>query len=128
MDSVTADLDPAFACLDDILVASKSEEHKQAVKLVLERLRDNGLVLNIEKYEYGMSELEFIGHRVSAAGVEPLSSHVEAIRDFQPPVNKQGLQRFLGLVNFYHWFLLGAAGVLKPLTDVPQGPGGKKIS
>jgi hypothetical protein len=126
MDSVTADLDPGFAYLDDVLVASKPGVHEQAVRQVLERLHDNGLVLNIEKCEFGKSEIEFLGHRVSAAGVEPLASHVEAIRDFQPPEDKQGLQIFLGLVNFYRRFLPGAASVLKPLIDVLRGPGGKK--
>jgi RNase H-like domain found in reverse transcriptase len=50
---------------------------------------------------------------------------VAAIRDFQPPADKQQLQRFLGMVNFYRRFLPGAAGVLQPLTDALQGPGGK---
>jgi hypothetical protein len=122
MDTMTADLEHAFAYLDDLLVASLPEKHENAVRVVLERLREFGLV----KCEFGKDEVEFLGHRVTAAGVELLVSHVAAVREFPQPADKQSLQRFLGLVNFYKRFLPGAAGVLKPLTDALKGPGGKK--
>jgi RNase H-like domain found in reverse transcriptase/Reverse transcriptase (RNA-dependent DNA polymerase) len=126
MDSVTADLDPAFAYLDDLMIASQPENHKQVVRAVLERLREYGLVLNLEKCEFGRREIQFLGHKITASGIEPLTSHVAAVHKFAPPQDKQGMQRFLGLVNFYRRFLPGAAGVLKPLTDALRCPGGKK--
>jgi Reverse transcriptase (RNA-dependent DNA polymerase) len=67
MDSITADLPAAFAYLDDLLVASAPETHLQAVEQVMERLKENGLVLNLDKCEFGSSEVDFLGHRVSAA-------------------------------------------------------------
>jgi transposase InsO family protein len=125
MDTVTADLAAAFAYLDDVIIASSPADHEAAVQLVLERLRHHGLVLNLDKCVFSQPEVEFLGHQVSARGVELLEDHVATIRDFQPPADKQQLQRFLGMVNFYRRFLPGAAGVLKPLTDALQGPGGK---
>jgi Reverse transcriptase (RNA-dependent DNA polymerase) len=94
MDTVTADLVAAFTYLDDVIITSSPEEHEATIQLVLER--------------------------VSARGVEPLEDHVAAIRDFKPPADRQQLQRFLGMVNFYRRFLPGAAGVLQPLTDALQ--------
>jgi hypothetical protein len=82
-------------------------------------------VLNLEKCVFGQEEIDFLGHRISAKGVQPLHDHVAAVRDFPPPTDKMQLQRFLGMVNFYRRFLPAAAGVLKPLTDALQGPGGK---
>jgi hypothetical protein len=58
--------------------------------------------------------------------LEPLVSHVEAVCKFPPLADKQSLQRFLGLVNFYRRFLPGAAGMLKIMTNMIRGPGGKK--
>jgi Reverse transcriptase (RNA-dependent DNA polymerase) len=101
MDSVTADLDPAFAYLDDLMIASQPKNHEQAVRAVLERLREYRLVLNLEKCEFGRKEIQFLGHKITASGIEPLNSHVAAVREFAPPQDKQGMQRFLGLVNFY---------------------------
>ena len=43
--------------------------------------------------------------------------------DFPPPSDKPGLQRFLGMVNFYRRFLRNAAQILAPLTNALKGPG-----
>jgi RNase H-like domain found in reverse transcriptase/Reverse transcriptase (RNA-dependent DNA polymerase)/Integrase zinc binding domain/Integrase core domain len=126
MDSLTADLPNAFSYLDDVIVASTADGHGAALESVLQRLQESGLVLNIEKCQFGLAEVEFLGHRVSADGIRPLNSHVAAVASFPQPQDRQGLQRFLGTVNFYRRFLPGAAAVLKPLTDALQGPGGKK--
>jgi Reverse transcriptase (RNA-dependent DNA polymerase)/RNase H-like domain found in reverse transcriptase len=126
MDSLTADLRSAFSYLDDVIVASTPENHAAALESVLQRLKDSGLVLNLEKCQFGMSEVNFLGHKVTVNGIQPLTDHVEAVRVFPRPSDKQGLQRFLGTVNFYRRFLPGAAAVLRPLTEASKGPGGKK--
>jgi Reverse transcriptase (RNA-dependent DNA polymerase) len=117
MDSLTGDIPAAFSYLDDVIVASSPGEHEAALKQVLQRLQDSGLVLNLEKCQFGCAEVDFLGHRVTADGKEPLNVHVEAVKNFPRPADKQDLQRFLGLVNFYRRFLPRAAAVLKPLTD-----------
>jgi hypothetical protein len=59
-----------FVYLDDIIVGSRDiQSHVQHLRLLFQRLRDNGLVINGEKCEFGARELDFLGHRVSAAGV-----------------------------------------------------------
>jgi hypothetical protein len=62
-----------------------------------------------------------MGHKVSAAGVEPLRSHVQAVLAHLEPTNISELQAFLGTVNFYRRFLPAAARTLKPLTDLLAG-------
>ncbi len=50
MDQVMSSLNFAFVYLDDILVGSRSpEEHLLHLRQVLQRLRQYGLVLNLEK-------------------------------------------------------------------------------
>jgi hypothetical protein len=75
LDTVTADLAAAFAYLVDVIIASS-------------------LVLNLEKCVFGQPEVEFLGHRVSARGVEPLEDHVAAIRDFKPPEESRSYSGF----------------------------------
>lgn len=60
-------------------------------------------------------EVEFQGFRVSAVLILPTCRKVAAIHEAQPPKNKQELQAFLGLLNFYHSFPKGKATVAKPL-------------
>jgi hypothetical protein len=127
-----ADTGASYSCLPFRSTAAAPDvpslkgDHEQAVRAVLESLREYGLVLNLEKCEFGRREIQFLGHKITVSGIEPLTSHVAAVSEFMPPQDKQGMQRFLGLVNFYRRFLPGAAGVLKPLTDALRGPGGKK--
>jgi RNase H-like domain found in reverse transcriptase len=66
-------------------------------------------------------EVEFLGHLVSSSGVRPLSSHVEAIREFPRPSTVKELQKFLGLLNFYRRFVPCAAQLLRLLTDALAG-------
>ncbi len=76
---------------------------------------------------FAETAVEFLGHKVSAAGVEPLRSHVQAVLALPEPTNISELQAFLGTVNFYRRFLPAAARILKPLTDLLiGGPKGTK--
>jgi hypothetical protein len=70
---------------------------------------------------WGVQELEYLGHKISAAGVLPLPSHVAAIQDFPRPTIIKELQAFLGMVNFYRRFLPSIARTLRPLTDALRG-------
>ena len=59
--------------------------------------------------------------RVSIKGCFPLQKHTEVISTFPSPVDKEGLQRFLGILNFYRRFIKGAVGVLSLLTEGLKG-------
>jgi hypothetical protein len=86
MDQVLAGLPFAFCYIGDILVALPDHAaHQQHLRQVLERLREAGLALNIEKCAFAQSSVDFLGHHVSAEGATPLQSHIAAIRDFPPP-------------------------------------------
>jgi cleavage and polyadenylation specificity factor subunit 1 len=82
-------------------VASKDERaHKEHLCLILQRLREFSLVLNLEKCELGQASMKFMGHKISASGVQPILKHVAVIQQFGQPVDRKTLQSFLGLVNF----------------------------
>jgi hypothetical protein len=68
-----------------------------------------------------ISELDFLGHHISAAGVAPLQDNVQVILDFPKPADCKALQRFLGMMNFYRRFLLGIAGTLLLPTTTLSG-------
>ena len=116
MDQILAGLPYVFVYLDDILIASKSrEDHKRHLEEVLEILQMNGLVVNREKCELGVKSLTFLGHLVTPKGIKPMPERVKEIRSFPAPHDKAGLQRFLGMVNFYHRFMPEIAKKLIPL-------------
>jgi hypothetical protein len=73
-------------------------EHLQAIFRILE---DNGLSINLEKCEFAMLELNFLGHRLSDTGVTPLRDSFQVTFDFPRPHTVKDWQVFLGMVNFY---------------------------
>ena len=85
--------------------------------------RAHSLTIGLGKFEFGVPETKFLGHHLTRSSLSPLLKHTSAIRDFPPPLDKPGLQWFLGMINFYPRFLRDAAQVLDPLTNAIQGPG-----
>ena len=122
MDNVTGQLPGVFAYIDDVLVASPSAaQHERDLRHLFDALKRFGLVVNSSKCVFGASELQFLGHHVSARGIRPLPEKVNAVRRFERPRTVKSLQRFLGLVNFYQRFLPNIAATMRPLTDALAG-------
>ena len=107
---------------DDILVANQSpEEHKRHLRALFDRLQAHGLVIKLEKCQFGVPEIDFLGHRVHKDGILPLPSKVKAIQSYPKPVDVKGLERFIGMINFYHSFIQHAAHALQPLYQALTG-------
>lgn len=63
IDVVTRGLLFVFEYANDILVASMSpKEHHHHLLLLFELLRECNLIINVDKFEFGVSSLEFLGH------------------------------------------------------------------
>jgi hypothetical protein len=120
-DNILMGLDNVFSFSDDDSVFSQSrKQHWTHLRTLFAILTANGLALNLEKCAFTVSELDFLGHCISAAGVNPLRDSIQVILDFPKPTDCKAMQIFLGM-NFYHRFLPGVAGTLRPLTASLSG-------
>ena len=70
---------------------------------------------------FAASTVDYLDMRVSGSGCVPLVKHTEIISTFPRPTDKKGLQRFLGILNFYRRFIQAAARLLRPLTETLKG-------
>lgn len=124
MDGIFQGLDFVFVYLDDILIASQTEtQHLNHLQQVFQLLSSNGLIINKDKCEFGVEALNYLGHHLTKSGIQPLASRVQAIVEFPTPHTRPLLQRFLGLINYYHRFLPGIAPKLAPLHEASAGRG-----
>lgn len=122
IDEVLQGLDFCYAYIDDILIASTSEEeHLQHLEILFRRLQEYGVVVNAAKCNFGESSVKFLGYLVSSEGTRPLPDKVEAIRQYTRPATTKDLRRFLGILNFYRRFIPKAAESQAPLNEFLQG-------
>jgi transposase InsO family protein len=123
IDEVLEGLPFAFPYVDDILIASKSKsEHKIHLRLVFERLKKFGVVINTKKCVLAQPEVDFLGFRVTSMGIAPKRDNVKAILEYPKPKILGELRRYLGMLNFYHKFLPKAASLQAPLNALIAGP------
>jgi hypothetical protein len=68
--------------INDILVFSKSKkEHEEHLCIVLQRLCDHQLYAKFSKWEFWLTEVQFLGHVVSSEGISVYPSKVQAVLD-----------------------------------------------
>lgn len=102
--------------LDDIVVASPTfEQHLKDLKEVLERLKSAGLSLKLKKCQFCLSELTFLGYRITPSGIKPDEDKIQAVTKFQAPSTVKNVRQFLGLTGYYRRFVPNYARHAEPL-------------
>lgn len=119
MESVLAGLDGIVVYLDDVLVSGRTqEEHDKRLELLLNRLKEYGILLNEDKCVINVSRLEFLGHEISEKGIRPTESRLSSIKSFREPRNASELRSFLGLVTYVGRFISHLADKTEPLRKL----------
>ena len=67
----------------------------------------------------------FLGHQVSAKGIEADDSKIKAVKEFPTPTSDQQLRQFLGLASYLRRFVKGFASIAGPLHAILGGTGRK---
>ena len=113
-------LDFTRAYIDDLLVLSNDtfEDHLEKVEVVLTRLLEAGLKVNISKSDLARTELEYLGYWITRDGIKPLNKKVEAINNLATPKSRKELRRFIGIVNYYRDMWPKRSEMLAPLTKM----------
>lgn len=107
----------ALFYLDDILIPGRDwSDLKPKLWAVLERLRMAGLTLKLAKCRFLSSKVAYLGHEISANGIEPGMEKTKAIKEFPPPRNVHEIRRFLGLTSYFRKFVPHFASIASPLS------------
>ena len=88
------------------MIFSNNElEHLQHLETVFKRLQDVGLKLKESKCDFFRSQIHYLGHMLSADGIQPLPEKLDSITNMPAPENQTEVKQFLGLVGYYHKFI-----------------------
>ncbi|GBG82867.1 hypothetical protein CBR_g36393 [Chara braunii] len=105
--------------MDDILVYSETYHgHAQHIEWTLGALRDAGFKIALEKSEFFLSEISFLGYVVTRGGLRPDSRKVAAVKEAPVPTSLTQVRAFLGLASYYRRFIKGFAAIARPLTNL----------
>ena len=106
------------AYIDDLLVLTKSDykDHLEKLRIVLQRLREAGLKVNVTKSYFARGELEYLGYWITREGIKPMPKKIEAIQKIAEPKTKKELRSFIGVVNYYRDMWIRRSHILAPLA------------
>lgn len=112
-----------FIYLDDLIIFSDTyEEHLLRVEKVLQRIRESNLKLSPKKCAFFMPRVKYVGHIVSADGVEPDPDKVEKVKTWPRPSTPEEVRQFLGFIGYYRKFIKDFSKIARPLTDLMPTP------
>ena len=121
MDTVLRGITGVVCYIDDILISSADEEsHMCLLSEVFTRLGSHGFRLKLEKCQFLLPSIEYLGHVISKDRIKPVPSKVEAITKAPTPTNLQQLRSFLGLIHYYGKFIPNLSTLLHPLNALLQ--------
>ena len=110
---------------DDFLICGFGSDKEEAtanhvvnLRMLLQRARERGLKLNLEKVKLQLTSVPFIGHLLTDKGLAPDPNKVTAFMNMPTPTNVKSLQQLLGMVQHLSKFLPQLSTITEPLRQL----------
>jgi hypothetical protein len=103
-----------------LIYSRTSEEHEEHLRKALERLRREKLYAKLEKCEFLLDNVSFLGHVISGEGIAVDLEEVKVVVEWTRPTSMFEIQSFLGLAGYYRCFTEGFSKLLGPLTALTR--------
>ena len=105
---------------DGICWANTREELVDRFRQVLTLLRQAGLRLKLDKCEFFLPEVHFLGHIINKNGTSTDPEKTKAILDWPEPRTKTDVRGFLGLTQYYREYYPQFSIDALPLTELTK--------
>jgi hypothetical protein len=105
--------------IDDILIYLRGKkEHEEHLHLALQKLWENRLYVKLNKCEFWMKQVAFLGHVIWKGGISVDPSKVQDVLSWNAPTIVSDIQSFLGLTGYYRRFIEWFSKISKPMTEL----------
>ena len=94
------------------------EEHDKAWETVLQKAADLGITLNLKKYQFEISKIDFYGHRFTKDWLKPSPEKIRALKECKAPEWKEAMRSFLGMAGYLSKFIPRYSSLTAPLRKV----------
>ncbi len=105
--------------LDDIIIYSKIlKKHKQHVQLILSRLQEADLQININKCKFHVQKIIFLKLLMSIEKLKMNSRKMQAVVDWFILNNLTQMQFFINFCNFYQHFIKNFSKIVHSMIQL----------
>ncbi|XP_060810048.1 uncharacterized protein K02A2.6-like [Amyelois transitella] len=105
--------------LDDVCITGVDRaSHMRSLRAVLDRLRQMGLTIKLEKCSFIQKSVKYLGFIIDKNGLRPDPEKLDAIAKIPVPTDVTQLKSFLGLLNYYGKFIPNLSSILNPLHNL----------
>jgi hypothetical protein len=116
--------------MDDMAIHTKPQDFKtkeqhverywEYVRRVLQKLEEHHLFLKPEKCTFEQSSIKFLGVVVNQGTVWMDDSKIAKVKNWQLPTNITEIQKLLGFMGYYWYFIQDYSHLAWPLLDLTQ--------
>ena len=107
--------------LDDVIVyATSQQELLERLLTVLSCLHNVGHKVKPSKCSLFKERISFLGHMVSAQGIDPQKEKIKSIQDWPVPKCVRDVRAFFGLASYYRKFVKNFASIAEPLMTLTK--------
>ena len=76
------------------------------------------MTINLNKREFCLAHVQYLGHIVGQSQVKPIDVKVKAISDFPVPSCRKQPMRFLDMAGYYRRFCHNFSMIAEPLLNL----------
>ena len=105
--------------IDNMIIETENkEEYDKLVAEIIKRLEKNDLYVKPEKCKWKVRKVGFLEVVIGLDRIKMEEKKVKGVLDWPTPKCVKNMQKFLGLANYYCWFIEGFIFIAKSLHDM----------